>query len=113
MAGTLRDPSLAARIGSIVEAVGPDGSIQIEDGETTETTWEYLDGVRWASGYVSPHLLRKGETMARLCDPRILLTDQHLERPEQMRASPGGVRGGRRAQPAGDGARDPRCRRRR
>ena len=58
VAGTLRDPALAERIGSIVDAVGPDGSIQVEDGEGIETTWEYLEGVRWTEGYVSSHLLQ-------------------------------------------------------
>jgi chaperonin GroEL len=84
VAGTLRDPALAARIGSIVEAVGPDGSIQIEDGEGIETTWEYLEGVRWSEGYVSPHLLKNGETTVRLLEPRILVTNHHLERAEQL-----------------------------
>jgi len=82
--GTLRDPELAARIGSIVEAVGPDGSIQIEDGEGVETTWEFLEGVRWTEGYLSPHLLKKGETTVRLMEPRILITNQHIERVEQL-----------------------------
>ncbi|MGE3267752.1 MAG: chaperonin GroEL, partial [Chloroflexota bacterium] len=84
IAGTLRDPELAARIGSIVEAVGPDGSIQVEDGESTQTTWEYQEGVRWAGGYVSSHLLKPGETTVRLMEPRILLTNHHLDRAEQL-----------------------------
>ncbi len=84
IAGTVRDPALAARIGSIVDAVGADGSIQVEDGEGIETTSEYLEGVRWSEGYVSPHLLKKGETTARLMEPRILVTNHHLERVEQL-----------------------------
>jgi chaperonin GroEL len=84
VAGTVRDPALATRIGSIVDAVGPDGSIQIEDGEGTETTWEYVDGVRWKEGYLSPHLLKPGETTVRLLEPRILVTNHHLERAEQL-----------------------------
>jgi chaperonin GroEL len=84
IAGTVRDPALAARIGSIVDAVGPDGSIQIEDGEGADTTSEYLEGVRWSEGYVSPHLLQKGETTVRLLEPRILVTSHHLERVEQL-----------------------------
>jgi chaperonin GroEL len=84
VAGTLRDPALAARIGSIVEAVGPDGSIQIEDGEGIETTSEYLEGVRWHEGYLSPHLLKPGETTVRLLEPRILVTNHQVERAEQL-----------------------------
>lgn len=84
IAGTVRDPALAARIGSIVDAVGADGSIQVEDGDGIETTSEYLEGVRWSEGYVSSHLLKKGETTARLMEPRILVTNYHLERVEQL-----------------------------
>jgi chaperonin GroEL len=82
--GTLRNPALARRIGSIVEAVGPDGSILVEDGESTETTWEYVEGIRWTEGYLSSHLLKPGETVARLMEPRILLTNHHVDRPEQL-----------------------------
>ena len=84
IAGTLRDPALAARIGSIVEAVGPDGSIQVEESESTETTWEYSEGVRWTEGYISSHLLKPGETTVRLMEPRILVTNHHIERAEQL-----------------------------
>ena len=97
VAGTLRDEALAARIGSIVDAVGPDGSIQVEDGESVETTWEYLDGVRWNQGYASAFLLRKGENTARLLNPRILVTDHHLERPSRC------CRSWRRAPPPASG----------
>jgi chaperonin GroEL len=84
VAGTIRDPALASRIGSIVEAVGPDGSIQIEDADGVETTWEYSEGVRWHEGYLSPHLLKKGETVVRMLEPRILVTNHVVERVEQL-----------------------------
>lgn len=82
--GTVRDQELAQRIGSIVDAVGPDGSIQIEDGDGIETISEYLEGVRWNEGYISPHLLKDGETTVRLMEPRILVTNHHVERVEQL-----------------------------
>lgn len=85
--GALRDPALAKTLGTVVDAVGPDGSIQVEDADGTETAVEYLDGVRWNEGYLSPHLLAPGETTARLLEPRILLTDHHLERAEQLVAA--------------------------
>jgi chaperonin GroEL len=84
IAGSVRDPALAKRIGSIVDAVGPDGSVLVEDGEGTETTSELLEGVRWSEGYVSSHLLKKSETTARLMEPRILVTSHHLEKAEQL-----------------------------
>ena len=46
---------------------------------------EYIDGVRWNEGYVSPFLLDQdaGSTI-RLLDPRILVTDYVLERAEDV-----------------------------
>ena len=64
--------------------VGPDGSIQVEDGDGVETTWEYLEGVRWNEGYLSPHFVRAGETSIRVLNPRVFLTTYHLERAEQI-----------------------------
>lgn len=47
-------------------------------------TYEYVDGLRWSSGYASPHFLAPGETVARVLNPRILVTDQPIERAEQL-----------------------------
>src|SRR5712691_3886534 len=57
VAGGLGHERLANMIGEIVDAVGPDGAILIEDAQATETSCEYLDGVRWNEGYVSHFLL--------------------------------------------------------
>jgi chaperonin GroEL len=83
--GTLREHHLAELIGEVLDTVGPDGAVLVEDGETTETVREYLDGVRWNEGYVSPFLLGRGEgATARLLNPRLLVTDHPLERREQL-----------------------------
>jgi hypothetical protein len=40
-----------------VDAVGPDGAIQIEEVEGTQASHAYIDGVRWDAGYASEALL--------------------------------------------------------
>jgi chaperonin GroEL len=80
----LGDARLAEMIGEILDTVGTDGIVLVEDAHGTETTHQYVDGVRWESGYLSGHLLPPGETTARIVEPRILLTDQPIERPEQI-----------------------------
>ncbi|MGI8689901.1 MAG: TCP-1/cpn60 chaperonin family protein, partial [Thermomicrobiales bacterium] len=46
IAGIVRAPALAATIGELVEAVGPDGAVLIEEWQGTTTTAAYLDGLR-------------------------------------------------------------------
>lgn len=75
IAGIVRDPTLAGTIGELVEAVGPDGAVLIEEWKGTTTTAEYIDGLRWNSGLLSSYLVAAGETVGRLSEPRIFITD--------------------------------------
>ncbi|MCC7369314.1 MAG: chaperonin GroEL [Chloroflexi bacterium] len=81
---TLDDPALAEIVGEILDTVGPDGIVMVENAHGAETLHQYVDGVRWEGGYSSAHLLPPGETTGRLVEPRILLCDFNVERPEQL-----------------------------
>ena len=85
VAGSLRNAELADMIGEVVDAAGPDGSIQVEDAQGTDTSLEYIDGVRWNEGYVSAFLLQKDEVeTTRVLNPRVLVTDHSLDRAEDL-----------------------------
>jgi chaperonin GroEL len=84
VAGSVRQPRLAMMVGEIVDSVGPEGAVLFENAAGPETTYEYVDGVRWNEGYLSYFLLKPGESTARLLDPRILLTDHCIDRAEQL-----------------------------
>lgn len=84
---SLDNPRLAEMIGEILDTVGPDGIVMVEDGHGSETIHQYVDGVRWDGGYLSAHMLPPGETTARLLEPRILLCDFAVQRPEQLVAA--------------------------
>lgn len=75
IAGVARDPEVAARVGEVVEAVGPDGAVLIEDWKGVTTHTEYIDGLRWNGGLFSPYLLGAGETEGHLHEPAIFVTD--------------------------------------
>ena len=83
--GGIGDPDLAAILGEAIDAAGTDGAILVEDAQTTHTSREYLDGVRWNEGWLSTFLLRPNETTSsRLLNPRILVTDRVLGRAEDL-----------------------------
>jgi chaperonin GroEL len=85
VAGTVREPNLAELIGEVVDSVGPDGAIMVENAEGIDTVVEYVDGVRWNEGFVSSYLLPdRDATSARVLEPRVLVTDYTLERVEQL-----------------------------
>jgi chaperonin GroEL len=79
------DADAADMLGEVVDSVGPDGAILVEDAQGVETSREYIDGVRWNAGYLSTFLLRPDEvTTSRVPDPRIFVTDRKVERAEQL-----------------------------
>jgi chaperonin GroEL len=82
--GTVRDQDLADIVGEATEAVGPDGAVLVEDSASRQTALEYIEGVRWNSGYQSYFLLKEGEDNIRMMHPRILLTDHFLLSAEQL-----------------------------
>jgi len=75
---TVQEQKLAQMVGEIVEAVGVDGAIRIEDGNTAETAYDYVQGSRWESGCLSSTMLPEGWQEAVLDSPRILVTDVKL-----------------------------------
>ena len=76
---------LAETLGEVLDSVGPDGAILVEDAHGTRTAHEYIDGVRWNEGFVSSFLLRPDEaTTARVTNPRVLVTDYSLDRAEHL-----------------------------
>jgi chaperonin GroEL len=82
--GSLGGPKLAEMIGEIVDSVGQDGAVLVESAYGPETSYQYVEGVRWDEGWLSPSFLGTDGTTARLLEPRILITDMEIEKPEQL-----------------------------
>jgi chaperonin GroEL len=82
--GVVRDEKIAEMIGEVVEGVGEDGAVLIENAHGTETSYQYLEGIHWQEGWHSPSFLRGHEAIVRLLDPRVLLTDMPIEKPEEL-----------------------------
>ncbi len=73
------DPSVGNLIGECMEKVGKDGVITVEESRGIQTEVEYVDGMAFDRGYISPYFVTNPERMeAVIEDPHILITDKKL-----------------------------------
>ena len=66
-------------IGEVMEQAGKDGVITIEEGRGVDTEIEYVEGMSFDRGFISPYFVTNPERMeAVIEDPYILVTDRKL-----------------------------------
>lgn len=74
------EKALGEIVGAAFNAVGAEGVVSVEAGQSFETTWERLSGLQWDGGYVSPYFMT--DPVSAECvyeNPMILLTEHTLE----------------------------------
>ena len=73
------DPAIGELIGEVMEKVGKDGVITVEEGKGIRSEVEYVDGMQFDRGYISPYFVTNPDRMeAELEDPYILVTDKKI-----------------------------------
>jgi chaperonin GroEL len=82
--GALHDADLSRVVAEVLESVGVDGAILIEDALGTRTEYEYIDGMRWNEGWHSPSFNQGTGLTVGQTEPLILLTDIPIEKPAQL-----------------------------
>jgi chaperonin GroEL len=79
------DPSIGELIGEVMEKVGKDGVITVEESRSIRTEIEYVDGMQFDRGYISPYFVTNPERMeAVIEDPYILVTDKKISSVNDM-----------------------------
>lgn len=74
-----KDPEIGKLIAEVMDKVGRDGVVTIEDSNTVGNSYEIVEGLQFDRGYVSPYMITNQEKMeATVEDPYILVTDRKI-----------------------------------
>lgn len=73
------DDAVGELIAEVMDKVGKDGVITVEEGQTAGLSKEYTEGMQFDRGYISPYMITDNNRMeASMENPYILLTDKKI-----------------------------------
>ena len=79
------DKHIGAILAGIFDKLGANGTITVQDGKTLETEVEYVEGIKWDRGYISPYFVTDTKTSkTEFKNPLVLLADKKVSSVQQI-----------------------------
>lgn len=79
------DKHIGGLIAGIFEKLGPNGTITVSEGKSLETEVEYVEGLKWDRGYISPYFVTDAKTSkVEFQNASILLCDKKISSVQQV-----------------------------
>jgi len=74
-----QDPEIGELLATIMDKIGHDGVVTIEEGKGTTLEYELVEGMQFDRGYISPYFVTDSSRMEAVIDePYILITDKKI-----------------------------------